>query len=200
MSPIAGARVFSGWGRPRPARNGEHQGLDIAAPVGTPVFAVEEGIVGKVAKGEHAGLFTTVQHAGGWTSRYMHLDKSRVAPGQRVEKGAHIADSGSSGISSSAPHLHFDMLLREDKLPLYTKTYGEPVGGYGARRAEGRAVPSEPIIPVSEYADQVIRDAGRNNVSLYVPVRRPFPWGKAFAGLSGAALLFAAGLTLWPRK
>lgn len=188
-TPIEGAFVTSGWGRPRPARNGEHRGLDIRAEVGTPVFAVADGVVGKVSRGEHAGLFVTVQHPLGWTSRYMHLHDTRVQPGQRVDRGERIARSGRTGISASAPHLHFDVLLRTDLLPRYAAVFGTPRGGFGERRAEGTAVPSEPLIPVAGYAPGVIADAQRNQIPLFTRPETPFPWAKAVVGLGAAAVL-----------
>ena len=188
MAPIPDAIVFSGWGRPREARNGEHEGIDMAAPVGTPVFAVASGIVGKVTTGEFAGLFVTVQHANGWTSRYMHLSKALVTAGQSVRKGQVIGLVGISGTSGTTPHLHFDMLLHEDLLPLYSATYGTPRGGFGTRRAEGTAVPSEPLLPVAGYNQRTVDDARTNGIPLFLPPARPFPWPQTVVGVGLLAL------------
>ena len=193
-SPIADAFVTSGWGRPRPARNGVHEGLDIRATVGTPVFAVEAGVVGKIATGASAGLFMTVAHGFGFTSRYMHLSETLVPAGARVRKGQLIALSGATGIKRSAAHLHFDMMLRPELIPQYIAVFGAPRTGFGRTRTEGTAVPSEPLIPVAGYAPGVIADANRNQIPLFITPSRPFPFGKAVAGVGALALLLVLGI------
>ena len=197
MSPITDAHVSSGWWRPRPARDGHHQGIDIPAPVGTPVYAAEGGRVVAVKAGEHAGKYVVVQHPEGWATRYMHLDRALVDEGQEVERGQVIARSGDSGISQSAPHLHFDILLAPDRLTEWERVYGRPTTGYGTKRAQGVTVPAEPVIPAASYSDMVVRDAAKHQIPLYRPVKTPFPWGLAFAGVGGAALLLALGVRYW---
>jgi murein DD-endopeptidase MepM/ murein hydrolase activator NlpD len=192
-SPIDGAFVTSGWGRPRPARDGEHEGIDIRAAVGTPVRAVADGVVTAVSRGEHAGLFIKIQHDFGWTSRYMHLSESLVSVGESVSKGEQIALSGQTGVKQSGPHLHFDLLLRTDLLPRYSAIFGTPRGGFGTRRREGTAVPSEPLIPVAGYAPGVIADARHNQIPLFIEPETPFPWGKAVAGVGALAVLLVLG-------
>jgi len=197
--PLAYSHVVSGWRRPRPQRNGWHQGMDLPAPEGTPVLAVESGTVEKISHGEFAGLFVALRHAAGWVSRYLHLHDETVEKGQRITKGQVIGHVGRSGVKKSGSHLHFDMLLDPALLDQYARTFGMPRGGFGKHHAEGTAVPSEPLIPVASYTSTVIQDAKKNGVPLYQPAyfHRPFPAGKAFAGFAALALASLIGLHYW---
>lgn len=90
------------WGR-------MHRGIDIAAPVGTPVFAAAEGVVVKSGwnKGGYGNL-VDIQHADGTLTRYAHNYRVLVQPGQQVEQGQQISLMGSTG-RSTGPHLHFEV-------------------------------------------------------------------------------------------
>jgi murein DD-endopeptidase MepM/ murein hydrolase activator NlpD len=97
---------------------GSRDAIDIEMPVGTAVHAAREGLVINVAhRFFRGGLdtaisdeanFVQVLHDDGTTAIYAHLqmDTIRVRPGQRVERGEYIANSGNTGFSSG-PHLHF---------------------------------------------------------------------------------------------
>lgn len=196
MSPMPLVKVASGWWQPRPGRNGRHEGFDLYAPVGTPVLSTEDGIVSRW-EGEYAGRALHVAHAGGWTSRYMHLDQ-RVEDGRRVNKGDVIATVGTTGLRSSAPHLHFALLLQEQLLPLYVQRFGMPKTGFGRKHGPGVAVPAEPLVPVAGYQQDVIDDAKRNGVPLFAPVRKPVA-GKVFVAVGAAALVGMIGLSYYRR-
>lgn len=90
------------WGR-------MHRGIDIAAPVGTPIFAAAEGVVVKSGwnKGGYGNL-VDIQHADGTLTRYAHNYRLLVQPGQQVEQGQQISLMGSTG-RSTGPHLHFEV-------------------------------------------------------------------------------------------
>ena len=90
------------WGR-------MHKGIDIAAPVGTPVFAAAPGVVIKAGwnKGGYGNL-VDIQHADGTLTRYAHNYRLLVQPGQVVEQGQQISLMGSTG-HSTGPHLHFEV-------------------------------------------------------------------------------------------
>ncbi len=90
------------WGR-------MHRGIDIAAPVGTPIFAAAEGVVVKSGwnKGGYGNL-VDIQHADGTVTRYAHNYRLLVQPGQQVEQGQQISLMGSTG-RSTGPHLHFEV-------------------------------------------------------------------------------------------
>jgi murein DD-endopeptidase MepM/ murein hydrolase activator NlpD len=102
--PIAGT-VNSGFG----ARgSGFHDGIDIAAPEGTPVRAVEKGEVIYSDQIRGYGNIVIVRHSGGIVSVYAHNQINLVGAGQDVEQGDIIAKVGSTG-RVTGPHLHFEI-------------------------------------------------------------------------------------------
>ncbi|MEH7236896.1 peptidoglycan DD-metalloendopeptidase family protein [Bacillus sp. JJ1562] len=89
-------------------RQGNHKGLDIAAPLGDHIYAVEEGIVkGSDFKGSY-GHVIFIEHPNGFETVYAHLSKRSVQEGEKVEKGQLIGHIGSTG-NSTGPHLHFEV-------------------------------------------------------------------------------------------
>lgn len=94
-----------GWRRWR-----HHDGIDIAAPYGTPVTAARDGVV-VFAGWYHAyGKAIIVDHGSGLQTLYGHNSKLLVRSGQRVAKGELIAKVGSTG-RSTGPHLHFEVRI-----------------------------------------------------------------------------------------
>ncbi len=89
-----------------------HGGIDIGAPTGTSIFAAEGGIV-EVSGWNSGGYgyYIIIDHGGGLKTLYGHASKLHVAAGDRVEKGDHIANVGSTG-RSTGPHLHFEVRVR----------------------------------------------------------------------------------------
>ena len=84
-----------------------HTGVDIAAPMGSPVFAARDGIVKFAGRNGGYGLFILIDH-GTYSTAYAHLSKIDVYVGQKVKKGQLIGRVGSTGISTG-PHLHFEV-------------------------------------------------------------------------------------------
>jgi len=97
-------------------RNGRgHDGIDIRAPRGTPVFAAESGRVIHAGGGlGDYGRVVILKHVGRYSTVYAHNDSLRVSKGEFVEKGELIAKVGTSG-NASGPHLHFE--VRRDRAP-----------------------------------------------------------------------------------
>lgn len=92
------------WGR-------MHRGIDIAAPVGTPIVAAASGVV--EFSGWNSGGYgnmVEIRHADGSMTRYAHNNRNLVQSGQRVEQGQQIAEMGSTGYSTG-PHVHFEVHL-----------------------------------------------------------------------------------------
>ncbi len=113
IKPISGGRLSSGFGRrSRPTRGAStyHKGIDWATPVGTAVMASSGGTVSKAGWGSGYGYVVYIEHADGRQTRYGHLSKVLVSPGQKVSQGQKIALSGNTGISSG-PHVHFEILI-----------------------------------------------------------------------------------------
>ncbi|GMO29682.1 MAG: M23 family metallopeptidase [Termitinemataceae bacterium] len=112
--PLLNYRVTSNYGMrisPISGRPKMHGGLDLAAPTGTPVFAVREGVVSETGSDAVFGKYVIIKHENGWTSLYGHLSSIEVKNGARLRQGALIGKVGSTGLSTG-PHLHFE--LREN--------------------------------------------------------------------------------------
>jgi murein DD-endopeptidase MepM/ murein hydrolase activator NlpD len=91
--------------------HGGHDGIDLAAPTGTPVRAVARGRVVKVRKWRHSyGKHVVLKHRGG-RSLSAHLSGIQVRKGQRIDRGQVIGRVGSTG-NSTGPHLHFVLKSR----------------------------------------------------------------------------------------
>lgn len=89
------------WGR-------MHEGIDMAAPVGTPVYATGEGTVVFAGWQRGYGNLIKIQHELGTETRYGHLSKIRVKVGQKVSRGSQIGDMGNTGRSTGS-HLHYEV-------------------------------------------------------------------------------------------
>ncbi|MBR1722127.1 MAG: peptidoglycan DD-metalloendopeptidase family protein [Treponema sp.] len=100
-SPISGTWKF-------------HAGIDLAAPIGTEVFACKHGSVATVGFNEIYGNYIDIKHNGNTVSRYAHLSKTLVKKGQQVATGEVIGLVGTTG-ASTGPHLHFE--VRENGTP-----------------------------------------------------------------------------------
>ena len=87
-----------------------HSGLDLLAPVNTPVAAIAPGIVVFAKEQGSYGKLVIINHAGGLQSRYAQLDSIKVTLGQTVNKGDILGSVGTTGQpTSTQPHLHFEM-------------------------------------------------------------------------------------------
>lgn len=89
---------------------GDHPGLDIAVPADSYVRAAGAGRVVRIGEDPTYGLFVVLDHGGGYQSVYAHASALLVDRGSVVRKDEVIALSGSTG-QSTAPHLHFEILL-----------------------------------------------------------------------------------------
>jgi murein DD-endopeptidase MepM/ murein hydrolase activator NlpD len=99
-------------GRPDPfsGHSATHTGLDIAAPTGTDVHAVAEGMVTFAGVRNGYGDVVEIDHGNGYMTRYAHNSALVVRPGQRVRVGDTIARAGSTGRSTGS-HVHFEVWL-----------------------------------------------------------------------------------------
>jgi murein DD-endopeptidase MepM/ murein hydrolase activator NlpD len=110
-TPIARMRVTSEFGhRSNPIGKGHafHRGIDLAAPVGTPVYAVAAGTVIRASSDRTYGNVVVINHHNGYKTLYAHNSKLQVKAGERVKAGQQIAKVGSTG-RSTGPHLHFEI-------------------------------------------------------------------------------------------
>ncbi|KIC44076.1 peptidase M23 [Ruegeria sp. ANG-S4] len=116
-------RMTSGFGfRRDPFTGGRrmHSGVDFAGARGTDIYATADGVVTFEGWKSGYGRVVTIQHAFGIETVYAHNTKNRVKKGQRVSRGDHIADMGSTG-RSTGTHLHYE--VRVNGKPVNPMTY-----------------------------------------------------------------------------
>ena len=109
--PLMSPRLSSGFGpRKHPIRKirRHHNGIDLAAPKGAPIRAVDGGIVVFADPHKGYGKLIVVIHKNGLTSHYGHLNKISVELGAKVKPGQIIGEVGSTGMVTG-PHLHFEI-------------------------------------------------------------------------------------------
>ncbi|MFO7908437.1 MAG: peptidoglycan DD-metalloendopeptidase family protein [Halomonas sp.] len=111
--PFQGSYRLSSHFNPRrkhpvTGRVSPHNGTDFAMPIGTPITAPANGRVDRVDYHNAAGRYVVIKHDNGYRTRYLHLSRSLVKPGERVEMGEEIALSGNTG-RSTGPHLHYEV-------------------------------------------------------------------------------------------
>jgi murein DD-endopeptidase MepM/ murein hydrolase activator NlpD len=109
--PLAGLRLTSEFGmrwHPITGRLQAHEGVDLAAPIGTPVYATADGLVEKAEWFGGYGLCVQLAHGGNLETRYGHMSRLNVAQGQTVHKGDIIGFVGTTG-RSTGPHLHYEV-------------------------------------------------------------------------------------------
>ncbi|KLU15287.1 MULTISPECIES: murein DD-endopeptidase MepM [Xenorhabdus] len=119
-----------------------HKGVDFAMPVGTPVLAVGDGEVVVAKFDGAAGNFIAIRHGRQYTTRYMHLRKILVKPGQKVKRGERIALSGNTG-RSTGPHLHFEFWDNQRPVNPLTAKLPRSGGLSGKERTEYVAMVKE---------------------------------------------------------
>jgi murein DD-endopeptidase MepM/ murein hydrolase activator NlpD len=130
VMPIHGATLSScfcsRWGT-------FHYGIDLAAPMYTPEYAAEDGVVLRAGPASGFGLAVYILHADGFVTVYGHMDSITVDVGQYVQAGQTIALLGMRG-ESTGPHLHFEVHQGGE--------YGTPIDPIPWLNARGVTVPS----------------------------------------------------------
>lgn len=117
---------------------GQHQGIDFAAPTGTPVVTVAEGTVVHAGRSGGYGNLVVVDHGGGITTYYAHLSAfgAGIQEGAKVERGQEIGQVGSTG-QSTGPHLHYE--IRRDGRYLDPADPAQSLPSWGLAADEHRA-------------------------------------------------------------
>ena len=122
VSPLRSYTLTSPFGmriHPISGKRKMHEGVDMSAPQGTPIYAAKSGKVTRTAyQAGGAGYYVSINHGDGFTSVYMHMTHYIVSPGQYVNAGQVIGYVGSTG-GSTGPHLHFGIA--------YNGTYVNPM-------------------------------------------------------------------------
>lgn len=109
MRPCNYTKMTSPFGnreQPTAGASTYHQGVDLAGPAGTPIYATRAGTVTSATFSNSAGYYVTINHGDGYSSIYMHMTNYVVSYGQTVSQGQLIGYMGSTGISTGS-HLHF---------------------------------------------------------------------------------------------
>lgn len=112
--PVTDGTVSSGFGwrnDPFSGRPAMHEGIDIPAPTGTPIYAAAAGLVRSVEHHPEYGLMVDIDHGDEVVTRYAHASQVLVQPGELVRRGQHVAAVGNTG-RSTGPHLHFEVRTR----------------------------------------------------------------------------------------
>lgn len=97
-----------------------HEGMDFAAPIGTPIYATGDGIVTHSGPGTGYGRYVEIDHGNGLVTRYGHTSRNFVNVGDHVYANQHIADVGNEG-RSTGPHLHYE--VRRNGVAVNPNTY-----------------------------------------------------------------------------
>jgi len=109
-----------------------HAGIDLANSIGTPIYAVSDGVVVDAGPTAGYGMWVKLRHADGTVTLYGHVNTTLVNVGERVMAGDQIATMGNRG-NSTGPHLHFEVLQggteRIDPVPWLAQR-GLSVGNY----------------------------------------------------------------------
>lgn len=168
--PTTSGYVSSTWGADRSYRGGWHAGLDFPDEDGAPMLAAADGVVSYVRdhSASFAGKFIVIDHGDGISTRYLHARSIRVLPGQRVKRGEVIGEVGSTGTTSSKPHVHFDVKLKPEALERYRRLYGAPTTGFSAEmKPWGVGVPTEPLMDLATYRPSAIQASLKKGVKPY---------------------------------
>ncbi|WP_328657329.1 M23 family metallopeptidase [Nocardia salmonicida] len=88
----------------------QHLGIDVAGPIGTPIYAVADGTIIEAGPASGFGMWVRVLHDDGTVTIYGHIDTATVSQGERVMAGDQIATMGNRGFSTG-PHCHFEVWL-----------------------------------------------------------------------------------------
>ena len=177
-----------------------HNGVDIGAPIGSPVFAAKSGTVKYATQVGGYGNAIQLDHGNGVTTLYGHLDKYGVKAGQKVQGGQKIAESGNTGVSSG-PHLHFEIAKNgvRDNPVKHLKFTGKTVMGkngysraptkgeigYGGGTADGG---SSMVKGLADFG-QVASQHAAAKESKYTPPAMPFVPPQLNSVFSGGATI-----------
>jgi murein DD-endopeptidase MepM/ murein hydrolase activator NlpD len=119
-----------------------HKGVDYAAPTGTPVLAVADGIVEAADHQNGYGNLMVVRHAGSYSTAYGHLDAfaAGIRQGARVRQGDIIGTVGQTGLATG-PHLHYEFRVNDQQVDPLTLDLPRsmPLAGAAAGALPGSA-------------------------------------------------------------
>jgi murein DD-endopeptidase MepM/ murein hydrolase activator NlpD len=159
-APLEFSRISSRFTRARrhPILNvtRAHPGIDYAAPHGTPIWAVADGVVEYRARAGASGNLVRIRHAGGYTSHYAHLANfaKGLEVGDRVEQKQLIGYVGSTGLSTG-PHVCFRV-----------KKNGSYVDPMRISSPAGASVATDELVVFEHIRDERLADLGTDALSV----------------------------------
>jgi murein DD-endopeptidase MepM/ murein hydrolase activator NlpD len=115
VRPVEGDVTWQIGDRVMNGRHQDHKGVDMVAPAGTPIRAAGEGRVIRAEAATGYGNLVVIDHGGGLETRYAHLSRIDVRPGDVVPAGVVLGAAGETG-NARNPHLHFE--VRRDGVPV----------------------------------------------------------------------------------
>ncbi|MGI8464810.1 murein DD-endopeptidase MepM [Pectobacterium punjabense] len=134
---------------PVTGRVAPHKGVDFAMPVGSPVLAVGDGEVVIAKRSGAAGNYVAIRHGRQYTTRYMHMHRILVKPGQKVKRGDRIGLSGNTG-RSTGPHLHYEFWINQQAVNPLTAQLPRSEGLAGKERRDYLAQVKE-VVPQLKF-------------------------------------------------
>ncbi len=119
-TPVEGARITSHFGmRFHPVLHYTrlHGGIDLAAPIGTPIYAAAVGTVTSASFSACGGNMVILRHDKGMETRYLHMEHfaDGLMPGEPVRQGQEIGVIGVTGSCTTGPHLHYEIWINGEK-------------------------------------------------------------------------------------
>ncbi len=147
-TPINGARLSSGYGmrkHPILGYNKKHQGVDFAAPIGTPIMAAGTGHIEFVGNNGGAGKYIRIKHMNGYKTAYAHLSKyaSGINKNVKVKQGQIIGFVGSTGLSTG-PHLHYEVWFN-----------GKRINPMTMKLPSGKKLENEDLVAFLELKEEI---------------------------------------------
>lgn len=143
---------------PITGRRAPHNGVDLAAPSGTPVMSTGDGIVKLIGNHPYAGKYIEIDHSGAFSTRYLHLSRILVKRGETVKRGERIALSGNTG-RTTGPHLHFELRVNHQPvnpltadIPTSTKVPANTLSKFESTVREKLAKMRVPAVMGQDYA------------------------------------------------
>ena len=175
-APLSFTRISSGYTmrrlHPITKVYKPHQAIDYAAPIGTPVKAIGDGMIIVRGYGKGNGNYLKIRHSNGYISMYLHLRgfAKKIVKGRRVTQGEVIAYVGSTGMSTG-PHLDFRM-----------SRYGKLINPLKLKAPAAKSVSQEQLTEFQTMAAPLIARLDENRTEIHVAkldLSQGFPSGKA---------------------
>jgi len=175
--PVQYTRISSKFSSSRKhpilGRTRAHQGVDFAAPTGTPVMAAGNARVAFVGWKGGYGRAVILDHGRGYTTLYGHMSSfGKIKVGQHVSQGTVIGRVGSTGLATG-PHLHYEFRVNGVHRNPLAVTMPPPEPLKGAQLAQFRAQTGPALARIREFEDLIYADVGPSKDDRVADANRP---------------------------